>query len=120
MPLGGPIPVLRSFNETEARDFYVRYLGFSVEFEHRFAPGMPLYMGLRSDRCELHLSEHHGDGVPGITVRIACDDVSALLRNLKARGHRRMNPGMEEQPWGMLEVSVTDPFGNRLIFFQTV
>ena len=118
MTLGAPIPILRSFNEAEARDFYLRYLGFSVEFEHRFASDLPLYMGLRSGTCALHLSEHHGDGVPGITVRIACDDVDALLRDLQARGHPRLNPGIEDQPWGLRELAVIDPFCNRLVFFQ--
>jgi hypothetical protein len=30
------IPILRIFDETKAREFYLDFLGFSVEFEHRF------------------------------------------------------------------------------------
>ena len=30
------IPILRMFDETKAREFYLDFLGFSVEFEHRF------------------------------------------------------------------------------------
>jgi len=36
--------VLRSFDEAKAREFYVDFLGFTVDWEHRFEPGMPLYM----------------------------------------------------------------------------
>ena len=118
MTLGAPVPVLRSFCETEARDFYLRYLGFSISFEHRFAPDLPLYMGLRRDTCELHLSEHHGDGVPGIAVRIGTEEIDALAQDLRDRGHPRVKPGIHDQCWGDRELRINDPFGNRLIFWQ--
>jgi hypothetical protein len=38
------IPILRIFDEAKAREFYLGYLGFQVDWEHRFEPGMPLYM----------------------------------------------------------------------------
>ena len=38
------IPILRNFDEAKAREFYLGYLGFQVDWEHRFEPGMPLYM----------------------------------------------------------------------------
>lgn len=66
-----PTPVLRIFDEAKAREFYVDFLGFQVDFEHRFEPGTPLYMGISRDGCKLHLSEHHGDGTPGTTLRIS-------------------------------------------------
>ena len=64
------IPILRSFDEAKAREFYVGFLGFAVDWEHRFEPGMPLYMQVSRDGILLHISEHHGDGSPGIRVRI--------------------------------------------------
>ena len=39
-----PIPILRMFDEAKAREFYLEFLGFNVEFEHRFEPGTPLYL----------------------------------------------------------------------------
>ena len=30
------IPILRMFDVAKAREFYVEYLGFTVDFEHRF------------------------------------------------------------------------------------
>ena len=38
------VPILRSFDEAKAREFYVDWLGFGVDWEHRFEPGAPLYM----------------------------------------------------------------------------
>lgn len=40
------IPILRIFDETKAREFYIDFLGFSVEFEHRFEADLPLYLGI--------------------------------------------------------------------------
>jgi catechol 2,3-dioxygenase-like lactoylglutathione lyase family enzyme len=41
------VPILRSFDETAIRAFYVDFLGFAVEFEHRFAPDLLLYFSVR-------------------------------------------------------------------------
>lgn len=118
--LSPPIPILRIFDEALARDFYLRYLGFEVLFEHRFEPALPLYMGIRRDDCVLHLSEHHGDATPGSAIRIDLADIAALNAELTTRGHPRLRPGLEDQPWGFRELSVTDPFGNRIVFGQEI
>jgi hypothetical protein len=35
MQLPAPVPILRSFSEDKAHEFYVEFLGFTVEWEHR-------------------------------------------------------------------------------------
>jgi catechol 2,3-dioxygenase-like lactoylglutathione lyase family enzyme len=62
MKFGSVTPVLRMFDVAKAREFYVDFLGFTVDFERRYEAGFPLYMGLSRGECRLHLSEHHGDG----------------------------------------------------------
>ena len=118
--LGPPTPILRSFDEAKARAFYLGYLGFQVVFEHRFEPGLPLYMGIVRDGCSLHLSEHHGDATPGAAMRIAVADLDALHAELAAKdgGHNR--PRVEAMPWGTRDMTVTDPFGNRLTFTSAI
>ncbi len=59
-----PTPILRMFDEAKAREFYVEFLEFKVDWEHRFAPDMPLYMQVSKGNCIIHLSEHHGDASP--------------------------------------------------------
>lgn len=113
-------PILRSFDEAKAREFYIDYLGFALVFEHRFEPGLPLYMAVARDGCELHLSEHHGDATPGAAVRIAVDDVEALCAELQARPVRHNRPEVQTMPWGTRDFTVTDPFGNRLTFTNAV
>ena len=36
MKFATAIPVLRIFDETKAREFYIDFLGFSLDWEHRF------------------------------------------------------------------------------------
>lgn len=119
MTFAAPTPIFRSFDEAKAREFYVGFLGFTVVFEHRFAPDAPLYLGLRRGEAELHLSEHHGDACPGSAVRIACA-VDALHAELTAKAYRYARPDIETTEWGTREVRVGDPFGNRLVFFERV
>ncbi|MCP5367886.1 MAG: VOC family protein [Hyphomicrobiales bacterium] len=113
-----PVPILRIFDEAKAREFYCGFLGFAVDWEHRFEPGTPLYMQVSRGGARLHLSEHHGDCCPGGALRIAVADVDALHRELASRSYPYARPGVQEMPWGLREMAVTDPFGNRVIFFQ--
>ena len=115
MKLGGPVPILRIFDETVARAFYIGFLGFRVDWEHRFEPGLPLYMQVTRDACVLHLSGHHGDATPGSALRIPVEDLDALHAELLGRQYRHARPGIESMPWGR-DMRVTDPFGNRLVF----
>ena len=115
MTLSRPIPILRIFDEAKTREFYVEFLGFRVDWEHRFEPGLPLYLQVARDGCVLHLSEHHGDCSPGAALRIAVDDLEALQQELTGRQYGYARPGIQEMPWGR-DMEVRDPFGNRLVF----
>ncbi|MGI9406050.1 MAG: glyoxalase superfamily protein [Hyphomicrobiaceae bacterium] len=119
MALHSPIPILRSFDEARAKEFYLGFLGFEITFEHRFEPGFPLYMGVRRDACELHLSEHFGDGTPGTYVRIGIDDLDDYCRTLNEKKYGNARPGIQAQPWGR-DMSISDPFANKLIFTDIV
>ena len=116
--LGTVTPILRIFDIAKAREFYLDFLGFEVAFEHRFDDNAPLYMAVIRDGCVLHLSEHHGDGAPSVARRIKVEDIAALHGELIGKKYRFARPGLEETPWKTREVSVADPFGNRLHFYE--
>lgn len=118
MRIGHATPILRSFDEMKARAFYVDFLGFKVDWEHRFGPGMPLYMQVSRDELIIHLSEHHGDATPGSAMRIELDDVDAFHAEVSERRYANAKPdGAKDQPWGTRDMTLTDPSGNKLIFF---
>lgn len=116
----GVTPIFRMFDERKAKEFYIDYLGFSLGWEHRFESDMPLYMEVSLGECKLHLSEHYGDCSPGAAVRIEIVDIEAFHTNLKNKKYTYSRPGLEMSPWHTKEVCVTDPFGNKLTFFESL
>lgn len=116
--LGPVIPILRIFDETKALEFYAEFLGFAVDWEHRFGPDFPLYLQVSSSGAVLHLSEHHGDATPGSAVRIGVDDIDGFASEISKKDYKFARPAIQEQPWGLRELIVVDPFGNRIVFFE--
>ena len=110
------IPILRIFSVDKAKEFYFDYLGFALDWEHRFADALPLYMQVSRGGLCLHLSEHHGDACPGSTVFVRMRGVETLYRELAAKAYGYLRPGVEQAPWGARVMEVTDPFGNRIRF----
>lgn len=113
---GSAVPVLRIFQVEKAREFYLGFLGFSLDWEHRFGDGFPLYAQVSRAGLTLHLSEHHGDACPGSTVLVTTTGIDALHRELASKDYAYAKPGLDPAPGGGRELEVTDPFGNRLRF----
>jgi uncharacterized glyoxalase superfamily protein PhnB len=115
------VPILRMFDVAKAREFYLDWLGFAIDFEHRFDERAPLYMGVSRDGIVLHLSEHHGDGTPGSHVTISlASGLDAFHAELTAKRYGYMRPGIQTTEWGTRDVVVIDPFGNRIRFSQPI
>ena len=98
------VPIFRAANAKETAKWYQRW-GFEITGEHRFAPGLPLYLFLERNGAQLHLSEHTGDANPGTLVYFWVDDVESIAAEFGAVVH--------DQPWAR-EIQLTDPDGNRL------
>jgi catechol 2,3-dioxygenase-like lactoylglutathione lyase family enzyme len=118
MHFGPAVPILRMFDPGEARAFYLDYLGFTVDFEHRFDATAPLYLGVSRGACRLHLTQHYGDASPGAQVRIPVTDIDGFHAALIGKSHPYCRPSIELMPWGTREMRLTDPFANRLAFFE--
>jgi catechol 2,3-dioxygenase-like lactoylglutathione lyase family enzyme len=111
-----PIPVFRIFSVEKAREFYLDFLGFGLDWEHRFEPDMPLYLQVSRGPVVLHLSEHHGDACPGSTAYVRMRGVRDYHAEISARNYGYLRPGVESRDWTEAEMTVTDPFGNRIRF----
>ena len=111
-------PVLRIFDEDKAREFYTGFLGFTLDWEHRFGDNFPLYAQVSRAGLVLHLSGHHGDATPGSSVFVRMTGVRAFQAELAAQDYTNMKPGLTEEPWGLV-TSVTDPFTNRIHFCES-
>ncbi|MFE2278786.1 glyoxalase superfamily protein [Streptomyces sp. NPDC059454] len=109
------VPLLRV---TQALPFYLDFLGFALDWEHRFEPGLPLYVQVSRSAAVLHLSERHGDGAPNSVVWIPVRDVAALRKELLARPNAPARPGIDRDTPGGPTLQVIDPYGNILRFTQ--
>lgn len=99
-------PILPVANLGASLDYYVRVLGFAVDW--RDDTGIA---SVSRDRCTLMLCQ--GDqGHAGAWVWVGVADAAALHEDLKARGAIvRLPP--TDYPWG-LELQNADPDGNVL------
>jgi len=113
----GTRPIMRIFDEAKAKEFYLDFLGFTLEWEHRFGDNFPLYAQVSRAGLTLHLSGHHGDATPGSTIVVGIEGIHAYQQELLGRNYRFYKPAIEDLPWGLV-MSVTDPFGNRIRFTQ--
>ena len=118
LKLGPVIPILRIFDVAKAREFYVDFLGFTWDCEHRFDDNAPIYAQISRAGVVLHLTEHHGDGAPGSHITIQTKGIAAFHRELTEKKYRYARPGLETQPWGARTVTVGDPFAYRLTFSE--
>ena len=80
------IPILRIFDLAKAKEFYVGFLGFSVDWEHHFEENTPAYLQVSRAGLMLHLSEHHGDACPGSTVFVWMVGIEEFHREITSQG----------------------------------
>src|SRR3954464_9999005 len=91
------VPVFRIYSYDKAREFYVDFLGFKIDWEARFTPEAPVYMQVSRANVSLHLSEHHGDCTPGALAYVYLTGVEQLQKELVAKNYRHNKPGLQAQ-----------------------
>jgi uncharacterized glyoxalase superfamily protein PhnB len=110
------IPLLRIFDVQKAKDFYIGYLGFTNDWEHRFDDSAPMYMQVSRNGLTLHLTEHHGDCCPGSTVFVWMSGIDDFHREITSKNYGFMRPGLDDTFYQSKLVEVIDPFGNHIRF----
>ena len=118
------IPTLRIYDYDKTIEFYINWLGFKIDWQHEFEPGTtPKFLQVSLRDIVLYLSEHHGDGSPGVHITIR--DFEALgtyHKNLINKKYKYNRPGIEVPEWAHDTISVTviDPVGNQITFTEKV
>ena len=88
------MPIFRIFDVEKAKEVYVSYLGFTIDWEHRFEENTPLYMQVSLGTFQLHLSEHYGDGTPGSAVFVKVTGLDDYHRDLSSKKYKYLRPGI--------------------------
>jgi uncharacterized glyoxalase superfamily protein PhnB len=108
-------PIFRIFDYDKAIEFYVDWLGFKIDWESREGDS-PVYMEVSFGDIEIHLSEHHGDSVPGAKAFAIIEGLREYHKKLIDKNYKYNKPRLEKAPWNALTMQVIDPFGNRILF----
>jgi uncharacterized glyoxalase superfamily protein PhnB len=66
------------------------------------------------------LSEHHGDCCPGSAMRIEVAEIEKYQKELVGKKYKNSRPELEDTPWGSRDMSIKDPFGNKLVFTNAI
>jgi uncharacterized glyoxalase superfamily protein PhnB len=112
------VPILRIFDEAAALVFYRDFLDFVIDWRHQTGDQGPVYLQISRNGMRLHLTGHHGDCTPGSTVFVTATGLAAYHAELAAKDYPFNRPGLEPAPWGGMVMEVTDPFANRLRFWE--
>ncbi|HYN94265.1 MAG TPA: glyoxalase superfamily protein [Pilimelia sp.] len=120
------IPVLRIFAVDPALQFYVDFLGCTLDFGGpNGGPGTPYYGQVSHAATTLHLAEAAYDASQGATVFVWVDGIDELRDRLNQRrtqvpvwGPAVWTPEVEEAPWNGRVLTIADPFGNHLRFSE--
>ena len=108
------IPILRIFSVEKAREFYLDYAGFRVDWEHRFDP-------THRSTCRF----------PAMAWCCTFPSIMAMARRefgarscfrvfasvhaeLATKNYPYWRPGITETFWGTEQLNLLDPFGNKI------
>lgn len=114
------IPVLRIFDIVKAKEFYIDWLGFTIDWEHRFGENFPLYLQISLKDIVFHLTEHYGDCSPGAKVFIRTTGIDELHKQLIDKDYRYYKPSVEKASWNAKTMELADPFGNKILFSESL
>jgi hypothetical protein len=116
------IPVFRVFDYKKTVEFYIDWLGFTIDWEYRPA-GSPFFIQVSIRGIAIRLSEHHGDCSPGAKLFISdYEGLAAYHQLISQKDFKYMNPGLERPEWDeeTITTTVIDPFSNQIIFTEMV
>jgi predicted enzyme related to lactoylglutathione lyase len=109
-----PIPWLWVASLEEARSFYEEFLGF--QFDWGFPQGGS-YAQISRSNMTLHL-DTNVPGRGGAAMLIRMSGIETLHRELAAKSGRFSPTEITFTPWDSRVFFVTDPFNNRLRFWE--
>lgn len=106
------VPILPVRDARASADFYRKALEFEVDWEHRFAPGLPLFVSISRDNATLFLTEHP-EAPRGSVVYLFVDDVDQLYNLASAAGADIPEPP-QDQSYGVRDMTLFDLDRNQI------
>lgn len=108
-------------DESLAKSFYLDFLGFEIDWEHRFGESdqSPLYMQISQGASALHLNGHATEETPVCEVRIPVSGLQQYCDFLSAKETEFPSPEVVDPRYEgrNTDMNILDPFGNHLVFW---
>lgn len=112
--LKAPRPAFRVGSFDLAIAHYVNWLGFTLDWEWREAPGEPAVAALSRDACAFMINEHPTARGPA-DLHMDVENLDALVEEWNARRPGSVTVEVAP-PYEFPQVAVADPWGNVLHF----
>lgn len=109
------IPTFRILDYQTAINFYVDFLGFKIDWEHRFEPTDPVYMQISKNGLILHLSENKRF-TTNVIIFVDTKNITEFHKELQERNPTTKIQDILRTNWQTLQLEIEDPFGNLLRF----
>ncbi len=107
------VPALRITDYPRSKAFYTEGLGFTINWEHRFEPHLPVFMEVSRDDMSFYLTEHTEDCQVGGLVHLIVPDIDAWYTELRQKGLAIAEPPNESLE-GIRDMTLVDPDGNQI------
>jgi catechol 2,3-dioxygenase-like lactoylglutathione lyase family enzyme len=109
------IPIFRIDDVLKAKSFYADYLGFTVDWEHYYEEGAPIYMQISRAGLVLQLSENSRFKTGNI-IYVETVGIEEYNIDLHRNSSAWVTPTISLSPWNTKQMETEDPFGNLLRF----
>ena len=120
--LKSSIPVIRMLDEAKAKSFYLDFLGYRIDWEHRSSDVVdsPLYMQIHQGDSILHLNGHAESDAPVCEVRIPVENLDQYCEYLCAKTTGPEKPSVVDPRYEgrKSDMNLIDPSGNHLVFWS--
>ena len=118
-PILKGVPILRIADVASAKAFYRDLLGFTVDWEHYYEDGAPVYMQVSRAGLVLHLSENERFREATI-IFVETVGIDELHADWSSRSANWDPPPISLTPWHTRQMELEDPCGNLLRFNENV
>lgn len=112
-------PIFSISDYPTAREFYLGWLGFGIDWEDEPDQG-PVYLQISRDDVVLHLTVPADGSCFPSRARAEMRGLLAYHRQLQAKTSPYPCPALVRASWNerVYEMEATDPFGNHIIFCE--
>ena len=117
--INASIPVIRMIDLAKAKSFYLDFLGYQVDWEHKFHETSPTYMQISKGQSVIHLDGHAGKDGSVSNVRVPVSGIESFFDYLKSRDSEKREFELARPRGTSLEIYIVDPFDNTITFWES-